>query len=86
MQFVDIPEQIRKFAELKEQGIITEEEFQAKKRELLSKDMTPPQDRLTRDVAFRCSKCDTQFKIKEGMPFPKNCPHCGYLRDELTTM
>ena len=34
---IDIPEQIRKLAELKEQGIITQEEFEVKKKELLSK-------------------------------------------------
>ena len=49
-QSIDIPEQIRKFAELKEQGILTEEEFQTKKRELLSKDIIPLEDVLLRDV------------------------------------
>ncbi|MGB8312123.1 MAG: SHOCT domain-containing protein [Halobacteriota archaeon] len=34
---IDIPEQIRKLAELKDQSILTEEEFQTKKQELLSK-------------------------------------------------
>lgn len=34
---MDIPEQIRKLSELKEQGILTEEEFNAKKSELLSR-------------------------------------------------
>lgn len=34
---LDIPEQIKKLAELKKQGILSEEEFQIKKRELLSK-------------------------------------------------
>jgi hypothetical protein len=33
----DIPDQIRKLAELKGDGMLTEEEFQAKKSELLSK-------------------------------------------------
>ena len=33
----DIPGQIQKLAELKQQGILTEDEFQAKRRELLSK-------------------------------------------------
>ena len=33
----DIPTQIRKLAELKEQGILTEEEFKSKKSELLAK-------------------------------------------------
>jgi uncharacterized membrane protein len=33
----DIPSQIRKLAELRAQGILTEEEFQTKKRELLSR-------------------------------------------------
>ena len=34
---IDITEQIRKLGELKDSGILTEEEFQAKKKELLSK-------------------------------------------------
>ncbi|NOZ67970.1 MAG: hypothetical protein GXP46_01675 [Deferribacteres bacterium] len=34
---IDIPEQIKKLAELKEQGILTEQEFQEKKKDLLSK-------------------------------------------------
>lgn len=34
---VDIPEQIRKLSELKEQGILTDEEFTLKKSELLAK-------------------------------------------------
>lgn len=34
---LDIPDQIRKLAELKEDGILTEEEFQNKKAELLSR-------------------------------------------------
>ena len=33
----DVPEQIKKLAELKSQGILTEEEFQKKKAELLAK-------------------------------------------------
>jgi hypothetical protein len=33
----DIPDQIRKFSELKDQGILTEEEFQQKKTDLLSR-------------------------------------------------
>lgn len=36
-QNIDIPEQIKKLAELKEQGILTEDEFETKKKELLSK-------------------------------------------------
>lgn len=32
---IDIPEQIKKLAELKEQGILTEDEFETKKKELL---------------------------------------------------
>lgn len=36
-QFSDIPEQIEKLAALKEKGIITDEEFQAKKSELLAR-------------------------------------------------
>jgi Short C-terminal domain/Domain of unknown function (DUF4429) len=34
---VDIPEQIEKLSKLKEQGILTEDEFQSKKQELLSR-------------------------------------------------
>ena len=34
---MDIPEQIEKLAKLKEQGILTEDEFQSKKHELLSR-------------------------------------------------
>lgn len=34
---VDIPDQIRKLAELKNQGILTEKEFESKKKELLAK-------------------------------------------------
>ena len=34
---LDIPDQIRKLAELKDQGILTEEEFESKKKELLAK-------------------------------------------------
>lgn len=34
---VDIPEQIKKLAELRDEGILTEEEFQAKKTELLER-------------------------------------------------
>jgi hypothetical protein len=34
---IDITEQIRKLGELKDSGILTEEEFQSKKQELLSK-------------------------------------------------
>jgi Short C-terminal domain len=34
---MDIPEQIEKLAKLKEQGILTEDEFQSKKQELLSR-------------------------------------------------
>lgn len=34
---IDIPEQIKKLADLKEQGILTEIEFNSKKQELLSK-------------------------------------------------
>ncbi len=34
---VDIPGQIQKLAELKNQGILTEQEFQQKKQELLSR-------------------------------------------------
>jgi len=33
----DVTEQIRKLAELRDQGILTDEEFQSKKKELLSK-------------------------------------------------
>lgn len=33
----NIPEQIKQLAELKEEGILTEEEFQSKKKELLAK-------------------------------------------------
>ncbi len=33
----DIPEQIRKLAQLKEEGILTEEEFQVQKQKLLSR-------------------------------------------------
>jgi len=33
----DIPDQLRKLAELKEQGIVTDEEFQTKKAELLAR-------------------------------------------------
>ena len=33
----DVPDQIKKLAELKEQGILTEDEFQTKKQQLLSK-------------------------------------------------
>ena len=33
----DIPDQIRKFAELREQGILTSEEFEQKKKDLLSR-------------------------------------------------
>ncbi len=36
-QSPDIPEQIKKLAELKEKGILTEDEFQAKKSELLAR-------------------------------------------------
>jgi len=36
-QVVDIPDQIRKLSALKEEGILTEEEFNSKKSELLSK-------------------------------------------------
>lgn len=35
-QSVDVPEQLRKFAELRDQGIITEEEFSEQKKKLLS--------------------------------------------------
>ena len=35
-QSVDVPEQLRKFAELREQGIITDEEFLEQKKKLLS--------------------------------------------------
>ena len=34
---IDITEQIRKLGELKDSGVLTEEEFQTKKKELLSK-------------------------------------------------
>ena len=34
---LDLPDQIRKLAELKDQGILTEEEFESKKKELLAK-------------------------------------------------
>ena len=34
---VDIPEQIKKLSDLKDQGILTEEEFQSKKKDLLDK-------------------------------------------------
>jgi len=34
---VDIPNQIKKLAELKDQGILSEEEFETKKKELLAK-------------------------------------------------
>jgi hypothetical protein len=34
---IDIPEQIEKLAKPKEQGILTEDEFQSKKQELLSR-------------------------------------------------
>jgi len=34
---IDIPEQIEKLSKLKEQGILTEDEFQSKKQELLSR-------------------------------------------------
>jgi hypothetical protein len=37
VQGADIPSHIGKLAELKTQGLLTEEEFQAKKRELLSR-------------------------------------------------
>jgi len=37
MQQTDIPDQIKKISDLKEQGILTEEEFQKKKGELLAK-------------------------------------------------
>ena len=33
----DIPEQIKKLSDLKDQGILTEEEFQSKKKDLLDK-------------------------------------------------
>jgi hypothetical protein len=33
----DVPEQIKKLAELRDQGILTDEEFQVKKKELLAK-------------------------------------------------
>ncbi|MGZ8898419.1 MAG: SHOCT domain-containing protein [Halobacteriota archaeon] len=33
----DVTEQIKKLAELRDQGILTEEEFQVKKKELLAK-------------------------------------------------
>lgn len=36
VQSVDVPEQLRKFAELRDQGIITEEEFLEQKKKLLS--------------------------------------------------
>jgi hypothetical protein len=36
-QATDIPEQIRKLGELKEQGLLTDEEFAAKKTELLAR-------------------------------------------------
>jgi hypothetical protein len=35
-QSVDVPEQLRKFAELRDQGIITDEEFLEQKKKLLS--------------------------------------------------
>jgi hypothetical protein len=34
---LDIPDQIRKLAQLKEQGILTQEEFESKKKDLLSR-------------------------------------------------
>lgn len=36
VQSVDVPEQLRKFAELRDQGIITDEEFLEQKKKLLS--------------------------------------------------
>ena len=33
----DIPDQIKKLSDLKDQGILTEEEFQKKKKDLLDK-------------------------------------------------
>ncbi len=36
-QAIDVPEQIRKLAELHAQGILTDDEFQTKKRELLDR-------------------------------------------------
>jgi hypothetical protein len=35
-QSVDVPEQIKKFADLRDQGIITDEEFLEQKKKLLS--------------------------------------------------
>lgn len=34
---IDVPDQIKKLSELKDQGILSEEEFEGKKKELLSK-------------------------------------------------
>jgi hypothetical protein len=36
IQSIDVPEQLKKFAELRDQGIITEEEFSEQKKKLLS--------------------------------------------------
>jgi len=76
--------QIRKFEELEEKKILAEDELQTKKQELLSKEITPPQKRISRDTTFHCSGCNNQFKVKEGMLYPEYCPYCGYVSSELS--
>ena len=74
--------QTQKFEVSEKQEALTEKEL-GTKSEFLSKEIMPPQKRIPRDTTFRCSGCDNQFMVKEGMFYPEHCPYCGYVSSEL---
>jgi TM2 domain-containing membrane protein YozV len=73
--------QTQKFEEPEKWRTLTEEELETKS-EFLSKETILPQKRISRDTTFRCSSCDNQFELKQGMFYPEHCPYCGYVNDE----
>jgi rubrerythrin len=75
----NVADELKKLTELRNANSLTEEEFAHQRKKLLANDILTSQNRLSKDITFRCSRCDNQFKVKEGMQYPEHCPHCGYI-------
>ena len=72
---ISVPEQIERLAKLKDQGVLSETEFEEKKREYLEKDGVTIHDK-ERLFYYEI------YRSAVGVPHPidpkaKTCPHCN---------
>ena len=77
-----VADELLKYAELYEKGLLTKEEFEMKKAELLGNSITNPSETQTQDENYSLKQ---EFTQENGIFIenkPKFCPNCGTPIDE----